>query len=120
MARENRGPRQAKKEQVTPSFDRAAQCKYTYLRFQLNLEELNMARDKSAVLSPADRKAVVTDVKAKIKVVKDGLKANEKAFKESEKTHNNTVKTLTKDNAALTKTLGKLEGELAALQPAIK
>lgn len=79
-----------------------------------------MARDKSAVLSPADKKAVVTDVKNKIKVVKEALKTNDKAIKEVEKKYNTAVKVIAKDNAALNKELVKFEKDLAALQPAVK
>lgn len=84
-----------------------------------------MARAKSAVLTPADKKAVVIDIKVKISSAKNELKSfmsvvkeSEKNLKAAEKQHAVVVKTANKEIAYHEKTLSKLMGDLSAIQPA--
>ena len=79
-----------------------------------------MARAKSAVLSEADKKAVITDVKTRLKEAKAAVKTHSAELNTMVRAHNNKVKSVDKDIAALTKTATKLEAELAALQPSKK
>lgn len=89
-----------------------------------------MARSKSAVLSPADKKAVVTDIKARIKDATGHAKVSAQAITVSEKVHAATVKQAQKIHEAITKEHGKLKAaalkavekltaELAAIQPTV-
>lgn len=85
-----------------------------------------MARDKSAVLSAADRKAVVTDLKARIKATKDAVKTGNAEVKALQKTYDASIKAVTKDFQTAvkgvqkdldtnSKALAKLEAELEAI-----
>lgn len=85
-----------------------------------------MARSKSAVLSPADKKAVVIDIKTKIKEAKAVdkaiatlLKDAEKEYKVSEKSYNTAKNEAAKATNANAKVVTKLESDLAAMQPAV-
>lgn len=88
-----------------------------------------MARDKSAVLSAADKKAVVTDLKNKIKESQASVKAASAILKADEKVLAATVRDLTKSHqvkakelikaiAATTKVVIKLEADLSAITQA--
>lgn len=86
-----------------------------------------MARSKSAVLSPADKKAVVTDLKTKIKEAKAAdklitttLKEAEKVFKAAEKSFAGATKEADKALSANAKIVSKLEADLEAIQPAVQ
>jgi uncharacterized coiled-coil DUF342 family protein len=63
-----------------------------------------MARKPSIILSPADKKAKVVEIKAQIK----DLKAQEKE-------HLSVIKAATKAATGLSKQLGKLQEELTTL-----
>lgn len=86
-----------------------------------------MARTtQSAVLSPADKKAQTTALKAEIKASKDGLKALagerkgiDKAFNDASKAHVAALKVNDKAVAALAKTLAAQDAKLASLSPAV-
>ena len=92
------------------------------------MEHIKMARSKSAVLSPADKKAVITDMKARLKVAQNTVKESAKAIAASAKIKAAAVKVAEKNHAALekehTKVLtvaqkaaDKLVADLAAVQP---
>lgn len=68
-----------------------------------------MARVKSAVLSPTDKKAVIKDLKGKLKVVNAAIKAKEKAQATADKNH-------AKESAARAKELDRLNKDAAKLQ----
>lgn len=70
-----------------------------------------MARDKSSVLTPADKKAVVNDVKAKLKDAKTLLKT----INTESKTAAKALVASEKRAGAQTKVVQKLEAELAAI-----
>ncbi len=74
-----------------------------------------MARAKSVVLSKAEKKAVVVDLKAKIKAAKDEVKTISNDRKAAEKTFNTFVKTNDKAAAAAAKALAGLEASLASV-----
>lgn len=71
-----------------------------------------MARSKSAVLSPADKKAVVTDLKTRIKDAQALVKTAANDLKASLKAHTAVEKETTKVTAAQTKIIDKLQAEL--------
>lgn len=84
-----------------------------------------MARSKSVVLTPAEKKAAVATVKADIKAQKAILaniagdrKTAAKAVAAAQKADAATQKSLDKQAAVANKTLAGLEGKLAALTPA--
>lgn len=86
-----------------------------------------MARSKSAVLSPADKKAVVTDIKAKIKEAKAVdkaiatlLKDAEKEYKVSEKSYNTAKNEAAKSANTNAKAIAKLEADLESMQLAVQ
>lgn len=81
-----------------------------------------MARPKSVVLSKDEKKAVVTDLKAKIKAAKDNIKQLAGIRKEADKTyadagkaHVAALKENDKAAAAANKAVVDLEAQLAAL-----
>ena len=74
-----------------------------------------MARSKSAVLSPADKKAVVTDIKAKIKELTGSIKGATGVIKLAEKEFKTIEKDQNKAVAGFTKELNKLQADLAAI-----
>lgn len=81
-----------------------------------------MARPKSVVLSKDEKKAVVTDLKAKIKAAKDNVKQLAGIRKEADKTyaaagkaHVAALKENDKAAAAANKAVVDLEAQLAAL-----
>jgi len=85
-----------------------------------------MARDKSAILSAEDKKAVLTDLKMRIKEGKTFIKNTAIEAKALEKTYITSLKQMTKTYqlaakdfdhiiAAETKATNKLEANLAAI-----
>lgn len=74
-----------------------------------------MARAKSAVLSAADKRAVIKDLKAKAKEANAAVKAAEKAKALAAKTFEKAQATAEKELAKLTKAADKLNSELAAI-----
>ena len=81
-----------------------------------------MARPKSVVLSKDEKKAVVTELKAKIKAAKDNLKQLAGIRKEADKTyaaagkaHVAALKENDKATAAASKSVAELEAQLNAL-----
>ena len=81
-----------------------------------------MARSTSVVLTKAEKKAVIVDLKAKIKAAKDTVKQiagirkeADKAFAAANKAHLATLKTNDKEAAAAAKTLAGLEAQLTSL-----
>ena len=88
-----------------------------------------MARDKSAVLSTADKKAVITDIKTRLKESKDGVKSGnatvktltkeyEAGIKAVTKAHQIALKDVNKVVADAEKAVAKLEAELSAITQA--
>ena len=75
-----------------------------------------MARSKSALLSPADKKAVITDMKARLKNAQFYLKTHDKVIADSAKATAAAIKTVQKAHAAVEKEHGKLA---AAAQKAV-
>ena len=87
-----------------------------------------MARKPSVILTPAEKKAEASDVKALLKEAKDELKlstasrkATDKEFttavKALEKQYASDVKASDKNLAALSKDIAALEGKLDGLVP---
>lgn len=74
-----------------------------------------MARNKSIILTPAEKKAVVADLKMKIKAAKDADKAVQAKRKAAEKAHAAFVKGSDKEIAVSAKTLTSLNAQLNAL-----
>jgi hypothetical protein len=77
-----------------------------------------MARAKSIILTPQEKKAAVVDLKAKIKSHKDEVKAINSRIKEKTKLHDAGIKEENKRLAAVTKTLGGFQADLTKLVPA--
>jgi hypothetical protein len=96
-----------------------------------------MARSKSSVLTPAEKKNVISDTKNQIKVAQGSLKelnatvtvsqkftaaavkeANT-ASKAAEKLHATVVAAHAKNSAVYTKAIAKLTADLAAMTPAV-
>lgn len=96
-----------------------------------------MARQSSAVLSPADKKAVITKTKADLKTAREALKEHDKAVSDAQKAftkqHAAAVKavaTLVKDNTKalaaadkarkpLSAAVGLLDEALTAMTPTV-
>jgi hypothetical protein len=86
-----------------------------------------MARAKSVVLTPAEKKATIVTLKASIKSAKDNVKniagirkESDKVFAAANKTHLANLKANDKEAAAATKTLTGLEAQLKSLSaPAV-
>lgn len=74
-----------------------------------------MARSKSAVLSPADKKAVVTDIKNKIKEATAAQKATAATFKLAERAFAAASKLAEKEMKTVGTALAKLNSDLAAI-----
>lgn len=79
-----------------------------------------MSRTKSAVLSPADKKAVVKNLKLQLKDATDALKAIAKNTALAQKTLDKTLSAAAKDSAKLEKAAAKLNADLLALAPALQ
>ena len=84
-----------------------------------------MARTKSAILSPADKKAASASIKTEIKSAKDNLKQlagirkeADKAYATAGKAHVAALKENDKAASVAEKSLASLEGKLEALSPA--
>lgn len=75
-----------------------------------------MARDKSAVLTPKDKKAVITDLKNQIKSLTASIKAKNGELAKAVKAHQAFTKAIDKEVAGFTKQLDKLNSELSAIQ----
>ena len=74
-----------------------------------------MARAQSQVLSAADKKAVVSDLKAKLKDARSLEKSLTGSIKTIEKDAAVAVKAANKELAVAAKAVAKLEAELAAI-----
>ena len=81
-----------------------------------------MARAKSVVMTPAEKKAVAADLKLQIKAAKDNLKQIKGVRKEVDatlsaatKAHLAAIKTSDKELTAAQKSLDSLEAQLTAL-----
>lgn len=74
-----------------------------------------MARQPSKILTPAEKKAQSSELKALLKTLKDEHKKLVSFGKEKEKLHTATMKQHAKDLAAKAKELQKVEDQLAAL-----
>lgn len=74
-----------------------------------------MARAKSVVLTPAEKKAAVKTLKGDIKVADSTVKAAVKAKAAEDKAYAAKTKVLVKDIAAKTKAAETLKAKLAAL-----
>ena len=81
-----------------------------------------MARSKSVILTPAEKKTVIVDLKGKIKAAKDAVKAVAALNKEVDKkhaaackTHEGVVKARAKAGETVAKELSKMEAQLASL-----
>jgi hypothetical protein len=79
------------------------------------MEIYKMARSKSAVLSPADKKAVVTDIKLRLKEAQNGLKASTGVLKLADRAYAGAIKLAEKEAKAFNTIITKLSGELTAV-----
>lgn len=77
-----------------------------------------MARAKSAVLSAADKRAVIKDMKAKLKAAELQLKVEAKAKAAAAKAFEKDTGVRDKTLAKLEKTVAKAKADLAAVAPA--
>lgn len=78
-----------------------------------------MARAKSSVLSPDDKKAVVKDLKAKIKEAQTAIKGLEKSQLAFDKAYNKESSTRAKMLAKLYAHVDKLNTQLEAVSAAV-
>ncbi len=76
-----------------------------------------MARKPSVILTPAEKKAAVTNAKDAVKAAKAALADAERERKQLEKTHAAQLKASDKNLAALRKDLTDAEKSLNALVP---
>lgn len=74
-----------------------------------------MARSKSIILSKEEKKAVVTDLKAKIAFAKGSLKETNAAIKAATKDHTAFIKVSEKTAANLAKELASHQAQLTAM-----
>ena len=74
-----------------------------------------MARQPSKILSPADKKAAIADLKAQLKVAKDEHKQHVSFGKEKEKLHAATMKQNAKDVATAQKAIDGIQKQIDAL-----
>jgi hypothetical protein len=74
-----------------------------------------MARQPSKILSPADKKAAIADLKAQLKVAKDEHKQHTSFGKEKEKLHAATMKQNAKDVATAQKAIDGIQKQIDAL-----
>ena len=81
-----------------------------------------MARPKSVILSSAEKKTIVAELKLKLKAAKDevkvviaGVKEADKALQQANKLHIASLKVSDKAALAAAKTVAALEAQLAAL-----
>mgnify|MGYP001249571125 CR=1 FL=1 len=78
-----------------------------------------MARAPSAVLSPADKKNVIKNLKAQLKDATDGIKALNKSSAVAQKAHDKLLAANIKDSGKLEKVAAKLQADLNAMAPAV-
>ena len=81
-----------------------------------------MARPKSVILTPAEKKTAIAELKGKLKAATDAVKAAgvvrkdaDKAYAAATKTHVNALKENDKITAAAQKTVDGLNAQLQAL-----
>lgn len=74
-----------------------------------------MTRQKSAILSPADKKAKIAELKLLLKNAKADVKTNADAQKKLDKQYAADSKAISKTAGTAAKALAKVEAELAAL-----
>ena len=74
-----------------------------------------MARQPSKILSPADKKAAIADLKAQLKAAKDEHKLHISFGKEKEKLHAATMKQNAKDVATAQKAVDSIQKQIDAL-----
>ena len=72
-------------------------------------------RQKSVILSPAEKKAAAKTLKAEIAVLKKDVKTNDTALKAAKKNFDAQVKSIDRTRANTVKVLGKLEAHLGTL-----
>jgi hypothetical protein len=78
-----------------------------------------MARAKSAILSPADKRAVLKDLKTRFKAATSEAKVGQKAYDVAEKAHDKAQAAAAKVNIKASLTASKLEDEIKAIEAAI-
>lgn len=76
-----------------------------------------MARAKSTILSPADKKAVVGALKTQIKETKDQNKRVVSTIKTAKKAYTDFLKVAEKEVTTGQKALAKLQADLDAINP---
>lgn len=74
-----------------------------------------MARRPSKILTPAEKKTAIADLKAQLKAAKEEHKKHVAFGKEKEKLHTATMKQNAKDVAAAQKALDSIQGQIDAL-----
>jgi hypothetical protein len=75
-----------------------------------------MARGKSVVLSPAEKRSAIAALKKEVKAAEGVAKDSSKAIAAAEKAHEKNLKGLTKAQEAAAKVLAGLQSKLDALQ----
>lgn len=74
-----------------------------------------MARPKSVILSPAEKKQKAADLKSALRADKVTLREIKAEMKAIDKTYKSTMRELTKSETAVNKALVKAQTELEAL-----
>lgn len=81
-----------------------------------------MARPKSIILTPAEKRKVIADLKRRIRDEKvnnrtaaAGMKEAERIFKKAQQQYDTVVKAYTAGNARRTKVIESLEAQITAL-----